>query len=128
MAISISGGGNNGLGINAYSGPMGQKEPAYGAGERLKVATALAPIGSPQAVGAPKRAKRAAVKGKTMGQTAVAPGESVAALPPGLPTDQAPVPQQSYQAQLEAFWQQVASDPDSSDLVKQMAQRALPNG
>lgn len=127
MGLSI-GSGNNGLGINAYSGPMGEKEPAYGAGERLKVLTSLAPVGSPAALNAPNRAKRAAKKGKTMaaaGAPPVAPSEEMAPVPSGLPTEQSPVPGGTYQAQLEQFWQQIAADPNASDLVKAIAARAI---
>jgi hypothetical protein len=125
--LGISG-GNNGLGINSYSGPMGQKEPAYGAGEKLKVATALAPIGSPQALNAPKRAKRAAVKGKQMtagGQAAQPLSETMA--PPGgaLPAEP---PANTYQEQLQAFWASVAADPGASDQVRELAAKALGNG
>jgi hypothetical protein len=107
---------NNGLGINSFSGPMGQKEPAYGAIERLKNLTALAPPGTPAAVNAPKRSKRAAVRGKKMsaGQAPAPAVESPASAPmPAAPT---------YEQQLMEFWQEVAADPNASPLVRQYAQ------
>lgn len=130
MGLSI-GSGNNALGINAYSGPMGQKEPAYGDVERMKVLSSLAPVGSPAAVNAPKRAKRAAQKGKTMGKPTgppPPPNEAMTPVPQGLPTGQNPVPTGTYQAQLESFWTQIAADPGASDLVKQIAARVGPLG
>ena len=104
---------NNALGINSFSGPMGEKEPIYGAVERAKVLSALAPVGSPRAVNAPKRAQRAAVKGKT-----------AQAAPPPMPT--APSSPQgqtaSYDQSMASFWQQAAATPGASPQVIQYAQ------
>jgi hypothetical protein len=103
---------NNGLGINSFSGPMGQKEPQYGALERLKTLTALAPPGSPAALGAPKRAKRAAVRGRKVSQPAAAPVTPASAPAPAQPT---------YEQQVAQFWLALASDPQASDLVRSYA-------
>ena len=118
---------NNNLGINSYSGPLGEKEPAYGAVERASVLSRLAPVGSPQALNAPKRAKRRAVKGKT----APPPPQPVSAahnIPvettgPGVPAGGQPGlgPTGPYQQQLLAFWQEAAMTPGASDEVKQYA-------
>lgn len=110
---------NNGLGINSFSGPMGQKEPAYGEIERLKNLTAMAPIGSPAALGAPKRAKRAAVRGSSAAPTPAAPTAAAAAPPPP------EIQHDSYEVQMRTFWQQLAADPDASPLVRQYAQEVL---
>lgn len=99
---------NNELGINAYSGPLGQKEPAYGATERLKQLTAAAPPGTPAAINAPRRARRKAGR-----RTATA------VIPPPSP----PPPVQPSPAAI--FWQQIAADPGASDLVKMYAAEAL---
>lgn len=104
---------NNAAGVNVFSGPLGQKEPAYGAGERLKVLSALAPVGSPAAQNAPKRAQRAATSGKRAA-TAVSP---TAAAPPPATAQNA----DTYQMSMAAFWGQVAADPEASDLVKKYA-------
>jgi hypothetical protein len=105
---------NNGLGINSFSGPMGQKEPAYGAIERLKILTALAPPGSPAALNAPKRSKRAAVRGKKM----TGSGQASTVVTPA----SAPMPSEpTYEQQLVEFWQQVAADPNASELVRRYA-------
>lgn len=111
--MPLPGMANNGAGINVFSGPLGEKEPAYGAGERLKVLSALAPVGSPAAQNAPKRAKRAAQRGK---RAATAATPSAVAPPPATAANA-----DSYQMSLTAFWQQVAADPNASDLAKQYA-------
>lgn len=105
---------NNYLGINAFSGPMGEKEPAYGAEARMKVLDAIAPPGTPSAVNAPQRAKRAAVRGKT-----------IQAQPQPQPMSTAPTSPQgqvaSYDQSLAAFWQQAAATPGASPQVIQYA-------
>lgn len=108
---------NNAAGVNVFSGPLGQKEPAYGAGERLKVLSALAPVGSPAALNAPKRAKRAAQSGRRAAPAALAP----AGAPPPATTQNA----DTYQMSLAAFWGQVAADPNASDLVKKYASEVV---
>lgn len=105
--------GNNGLGINSFSGPMGQKEPAYGAVERMKILSALAPVGSPSALGAPRRSKRAAMKGKK----ASAPNPTAVVTPASAPMPQEP----PYDAQVAQFWQELAADPNASELVRRFA-------
>lgn len=103
---------NNGLGINAFSGPMGEKEPAYGAVERLKILTAMAPPGTNPAINAPKRAKRAAVRGKTATTPTAAPIGT--GTPAALPAD-------SYPSMLAGFWSSLAMDPGASPLIHQLA-------
>jgi hypothetical protein len=104
---------NNPGGVNAFSGPQGRSDPAYGAVERLKVLSALAPIGSPAAIGAPKRAQRRA--GKRAPQQAASPAAAPSV---------AQAPQATYGATLASFWQQLAADPGASNLVRQLAQEA----
>lgn len=105
--------GNNNLGINSFSGPMGEKEPAYGAVARMKVLDRIAPVSSPSAVNAPKRAKRAAVKGKTT-QAAPEPMPTAPSSPQGQNA--------SYDQSLAEFWQQAAATPGASPMVIQYAQ------
>lgn len=110
--MPLPGMANNASGINVFSGPLGQKEPAYGAVERMKVLSALAPVGSPAAQNAPKRAKRAAQRGRE-----AAPAAPSAQSPPPATAANA----DTYQMSLTAFWSQVAADPNASDLVKKYA-------
>lgn len=95
---------------------MGEKEPAYGAIERAKVLTAIAPPGTPAAQNAPKRAQRAAVKGKTVQPAgALAPEPMPTAV--GSPQGQVA----GYDQSLAEFWQQAAATPGASPQVIQYA-------
>lgn len=117
--------GNNELGINAFSGPMGEKEPAYGAVERAKVLSSLAPVGSPAAQNAPRRAKQRALRGKR-GAPAATEARATANLPDASPV--APVQQDPpYQMQVQQFWTQLAAEPGASDQVKQYAAQVAGN-
>lgn len=98
---------NNPAGINAFSGPMGQKEPAYGQVERLKQLTAAAPPGTPGAVNAPKRAQRRATKRKSG-----VPAAGAVTAPPAAAPQPSPI---------ALFWQEIAADPEASPLVRQYA-------
>lgn len=119
--MPVPGAGNNGLGINAFSGPMGEKEPAYGATERLKVLSRIIPTGSPAAQNAPRRAKRAALrrsKAAPAGAAAPNPSQPIAQSPDML---SGTPPQTTYDMQLQQFWTQLAAEPNASPLVKQYA-------
>lgn len=104
--------GSNGYGEQNGSGVF-QEQP-YGQIERLKNLTAAAPIGSPAAANAPRRAQRAAVKGRR----AATPAQAVAGPPPTSPG-------LSYDQMNSGFWQTVLNTPGISPLVQQIAQQAL---
>lgn len=111
---------NNPDGINSFSGPEGQKEPAYGAVERLKAATQAVPVRSPGAA-APRRMQRRAVRGGVgSGQPAPSP-----APPPPLPTAATDIGGEQQQV---AFWTTLLNDPEASPLTRQYAQQALGQG
>lgn len=112
----------NPLGINIFSGPMGEKEPAYGAIERGKVLSAIAPTGTPAALGAPKRSQRAAVKGKVARSSAP---QAAPAPPHPVSADSPEAQGATYDQSLVQFWQSIASDPGASSLVRQYAQEAI---
>jgi hypothetical protein len=108
---------NNNLGINSYSNLLGQPEPAYGAVEKAKVLDKLAPVGSPQALNAPKRAQRRAEKQKPPpGPEPVAP---TAGVPPQASGPGVASPEVQYQQDMLAFWQEAAGNPEANDTVKQ---------
>lgn len=109
--MPIPGVGNNPGGDNAFSGPMGSKEPAYGVGERMKILSKIG-VQAPPGVNAPKRSQRAAKKtAKTQ-----APQEAAA---PQMVPEQAPIA--SYDQELVQFWGELASHPGASPLVRQIA-------
>lgn len=107
----------NPAGINAFGGPFEREQP-YGAIEKLKNQTALAPMSqspsSTAALNAPKRSQRRAVRGR--GSTGVAP-----ASPPVMPPTQPQIPRESI---IALFWSRLASEPGASDLVMEYARRA----
>ena len=115
----------NPTGINTYGGPF-EHEPQYGDIQRMKNNMRLAPIGSPQAVNAPRRAKNAAVKGKRAAPSPAA--QQPTAAPAGQqqgPDTTPPSPAApTYMQQVQAFWQQLAVTPGVSPLVQQYAQEA----
>lgn len=106
---------NNALGINAFSGPMGETEPAYGQVERDMALESAAPVGSPSPAAVPKRAQRRAVSGRA---GSGAPARS-AAMHPDAVTNSSP------QIQQQMFWQAVLNDPGASPLARQYAEQAL---
>lgn len=99
-------------GINGFSGPGGEREPAYGAIEREKTLTSAVPIGGPDPEGIPKRSQRRAVKGAAA-QAAPAP----------------PTPHGVAHAVADGgqrvFWESLLNNPEASPLTKEYAQRAL---
>lgn len=105
---------NNPAGINSFSGPLGETEPAYGAVEQAKVLDRAVPVGSPNPDSIPKRAQRRAVAGRG-GATAPAPSDIH---PGGMIAADSDVQQQ-------VFWQAVLADPGASPLARQYAEQAL---
>lgn len=105
---------NNPGGINAFSGPMGEQEPAYGQVERDKALTSAAPVGSPDPASMVKRAQRRGASGR---------GGSGAPSPPTLHPEA--VSSASHDVQQTMFWQAVLSDPGASPLTRQYAEQAL---
>ena len=104
MANNLS--GENGAG--AFDG-LGGAESAYGAVKALQTAQQAMPIGSAPGLTAPKQATRASQKG---GQ------QQAQAAPPPPPLQLTP------QAWHRQTWQEIAADPEASDLVKQFAANA----
>lgn len=108
----------NPTGINAFGGPFEHEQP-YGAIEKLKNQTALAPMAqspsSTAALNAPKRSQRRAARA-SRGSTGTAP-----ASPPVLPPSQPQIPRESI---IALFWSRLASEPGASDLVQEYARRA----
>lgn len=107
--------GNNERGINSFSGPMGQKEPAYGTAERMKVLSKIG-VKSPPSVNAPRRSQRRAGKGQPQ----------VAAPEPQIAPEQHPIA--NYDQQLVQFWTQLAAEPGASPLIQQIAAQAAQGG
>lgn len=105
---------NNPGGINSFSGPNGEQEPAYGAIEREKLLTSAAPVGSPNPDAIPKRAQRRGASGRAGSD---APAHTT--LHPEAVANANP------QAQAQAFWAAVMNDPGSSPLARQYAEQAL---
>jgi hypothetical protein len=101
---------NNPEGRNSFSGPMGQKEPAYGAVEREKVLTRSAP-GVSSTESAPRRAQRRAVRR----------GQGGSGAPPGPLTS----PADHGMQEQTLFWQSLLNDPGASPLTREYAMRAL---
>lgn len=106
---------NNPGGINSFSGPLGQKEPAYGQIERDKALEGAAPVGSPSPAAVPRRAQRRAVSGRAGSGAPARPDvihpHAVASAPP--------------EAEQQIFWQAVLNDPGASPLARQYAEQAL---
>lgn len=102
---------NNPGGVNAFSGPLGQTEPAYGEVERSKLLESAAPVGSPNPAAVPKRMQRRAVKGGGAGASPTLHPSAIAAAP--------------AQADAATFWDAVLNDPGASPLAKQYAAQAL---
>lgn len=105
---------NNPAGINDFSGPLGETEPAYGTIERDKALASAVPVSSPPAVGAPRRAQRRAARG----------GDGATPSPPQQ------LPPQGQEAagtdsQQQQFWTAVLSDPGASPLARAYATKAL---
>lgn len=109
--MGIPGVGNNPDGNNPFSGPMGEKEPAYGVAERMKILSKIG-VQSPPGVNAPKRAQRRAVKGKGAKPQAPPPE-------PQIVPEAAPVA--NYDQELAQFWMEMAAEPGASPLVQQIA-------
>jgi hypothetical protein len=109
--MPLPGTSNNGLGINSFSGPMGEKEAPYGLTERLKVLSKIG-VKPPPSVNAGKQSQRRATS-KTKGAPQEAPP------PPAIAGAQAPIA--SYDQELVNFWQQMAATPGASPLILQIA-------
>lgn len=109
----------NPAGINAFGGPFEHEQP-YGAIEKMKQLTQGAPIGSPQALNAPRRSQaHAKMRGRTGGTRPTAATGAAPQTPP--PVQQPP----SYQDQLIGFWQEMSASPNASPLVRQYATEVL---
>lgn len=87
---------NNPAGVNG----LYQQEAPYGAIKRLQQMTSAAPVATPRAVNAPRRAQRRAVNP---------------------PAQQTPPP---YEEELATVWTELASLPGASPLVQEYAMRA----
>lgn len=111
--MPIPGVGNNPGGDNAFSGPMGQKEPAYGLGERMKLLSKIGVQPTP-GVNAAKQSQRAASRSRRAAKPAVAEA------PVPVPEQQ---PVANYDQQLSAFWNEIAATPGASQLAQQIAQQ-----
>lgn len=99
----------NPAGINSFGGPFEHEQP-YGAVEKLKNLSRLAPTAQPTALNEPRRAQRRAIRRERR-----APQPAPLSPPP---------PQITPQESLRSFWQALAADPEASDLVRQLAQEA----
>lgn len=110
----------NGLGINSFSGPMGEKEPAYGVAENMKILSKIG-VQAPASQNAARRSQRRATSRRKGGAAPEAPPSPVE-----IPAETAPVA--SYDQQLVAFWQQLAAEPGASPLIQQIAAKALAGG
>lgn len=106
---------NNPAGINDFSGPMGEKEPAYGEVARSKNLERSAPVGSPSPDSIPKRAQRRGAGQGGNGGTA-APAPTLHAEAPAMA---------DANVQQQAFWTAVLNDPGASPLARQFAEQAL---
>jgi len=114
---------NNNLGINSYSNLLGQPEPAYGEIEKRKVLDRLAPIGSPQALNAPRRAQRRATRQTRKPPTGPEPVTAAHNIPPEATGPGAPSPAATYQQDMLGFWQEASSNPEASPQVREYARQ-----
>lgn len=106
---------NNPGGANGYEGPTGKESP-YGAVKRLTQQTKAAPLPGNPALGAPRRASRAAQRGGQQPAPAPEPAEVFAATPT------------PYPVAVAQTWAALAADPEASDLVRFYAQQAAQLG
>jgi len=110
---------NNPGGSNSYVSARGTEEP-YGAIERRKVLTRMAPMEKNPALNEPRRAQKKGASKKP----APPPVQPHAAQAAEInEADARNMPEQPVDP-VAFFWQQLASEPDASPLVRQYAAQA----
>lgn len=104
-------------GVNAFD-RFAAEEP-YGAVKAMEEKLRDVPLDTAPALNAPQRLKRRATKGNVGGSAVTAPpGPAEATLSAGLPST----------PPVGDVWAEIASHPEASDLVKQLAAEAYGSG
>lgn len=103
----------NPTGINSFGGPFEREQP-YGAIQKQKSMTDLAPVNQPKSLNEPKNSQRRAVRGE----------RRAAAAAPLPPAPQPEVPRIPPENEAALFWRALAAEPGASPLIQAYAREA----